>query len=51
MHNGSAETIMQLLNRIKEVIQIRLAGLAKVVVDHINRKLCYNWGLDIELIA
>ena len=46
-----AETSLQLLDRIKEVLRIRLVGLEKVAEDDINRALCCNWGFTFELIA
>ena len=51
LHNGMAETSLQLLARIKEVLRIRLVGLAKVAENDINRALCCNWGFTFELIA
>ena len=51
LHNGMAETSLQLLDRIKEVLRIRLVGLEKVAEDDINRALCCNWGFTFELIA
>ena len=51
LHNGMAETSLQLLDRIKKMFHIRLVGLAKVAEDDVNRALCCNWVFTFELIA
>ena len=45
MHNGLSKTPQQLLNKIKDVVRIRLDGLTKIAGDDINRVICSNWGL------
>ena len=51
MHNGLSETTQQLLNKIKNVVCIKLDGLTKIARDDINRLICSNWGLSVEMIV
>ena len=39
LHNGLAENPEQLLDRIKEVVRIKLAGLTNIAADDVNRQL------------
>ena len=40
-----------MLEHIKEEICIKLTGLKNVVADDVNRHICSNWGIDVELLA
>ena len=51
LHNELAETAMQLLERVKDVVRIKLADLTNVMDDDVNRRLCCKWGLMIKLVA
>ena len=51
MHNQANETVLQVFECIKKEIRIKLAGLLNVKGDDVNRKLCRNWGLNIELLS
>ena len=51
LHNELAETPLQLLEQVKDVVRIKLAGLTNVADDDVNRRLCCNWDLMIELVA
>ena len=42
---------MQLLERVKVVVRIKLTGITNVADDDVNRKLCCKWGLMIELVV
>ena len=50
LHNGLTENPEQLLDRIKEVVRIKLASLTNIAADDVNKKLFCNWGLVVELI-
>ena len=43
LYKHSTETTMQILEHIKEVIQIRLAGLKRVATMPFNRQLCKSF--------
>ena len=45
LHNDLTENPEQLLDRIKEVVRIKLTGLTNIAVDDVNRQLCCNWDL------
>ena len=51
LHNGDAKSSSQMLERIKGEVCIKLAGLKNVAADDVNRRICSNWGLDVELLA
>ena len=48
LHNDQTENPEQLLDRIKEVVQIKLIGLTNIVADDVNRQLFCSWGLVVS---
>ena len=46
LHKGKVTTEMQVLERIKEVIRIRLMRLKKVKLDSVNFTLYRSWNLS-----
>ena len=50
LHNDLAENPEQLLDRIKEVVRIKLTGLTNIAADNVNNQLFCSWGTVVELI-
>ena len=46
-----SETPIQILEHIKEAIQLRLAGMQGVAMDIVNQNLCKNWDLSNIMLA
>ena len=51
LHNGDSKSSAQMLEHIKGEICIKLAGLKNVAADDVNRRICFNWELNVELLA
>ena len=45
LFGNSIESSMQVMERIKDVVRLRLAGLRKMAETTVNMQLCTNWGL------
>ena len=51
LHGHPSESVLQVLDLIKEVVGIKLAGIKNVADDSVNRRLCNAWSLSEDMFA
>ena len=45
LYSHNAESYTKVMEKIKEEVRFRMAGLKGVEADYVNCTLCNNWGL------
>ena len=50
LHKNKNETVMHILEKIKEVVRIRLLGLKKIKVNSVNFSLYRSWQLSKKIL-
>ena len=51
LHSQPSNSLLQILEKIKEIVCIKLNGVNKVAADDVNRRLCRNWGFTTDVFG
>ena len=51
LHSQPSNSLLQILEKIKEIVCIKLNGVNKVATDDVNRRLCRNWGFTADVFG